>query len=41
MIASLIVSLATSGKPSAAATAGASVDLPLAGGPETTTKTGS
>src|SRR5688572_25278009 len=38
--ASLMVSLATSGSAKPRASAGASVDLPLAGGPETTTKRG-
>src|SRR5919106_1950018 len=36
MRASLIVSLATGGSPSSPANAGASVDFPLAGGPDTT-----
>lgn len=41
MSASLMVSFATRGNPRLAATWGASVDFPLAGGPETTTYTGS
>lgn len=41
MIASLIVSLAIKGRPSAVATCGAIVDFPLAGGPETITNAAS
>jgi hypothetical protein len=37
MSASLIVSFATNGSPNSPANAGASVDFPLAGGPDTTT----
>lgn len=40
MRASLIVSFAISGSPSLAAIVGAIVDLPLAGGPDTTTNKG-
>lgn len=36
----LIVSLATRGRPSSTANGAARVNFPLAGGPETTTKTG-